>query len=82
MNMPGAEVLVRFVGYGNEAIVSALFWLHDMVGPPRELMGPERIALAITLFGVGGLLIRAAFRMERAVSLRTLVRGGYHQRSS
>jgi ComEC/Rec2-related protein len=73
LGVPGADILVRGVGYINEVIVSGLFWIQLNMGTPPELSLSQRGLMALALITASGLLIRAALRCEQGVSLRRMV---------
>lgn len=73
--LPGAEMLLRAVGYSNEVIVSGLFWIHRAIGGSPELSPLQRGGIGMALFFASGALARAALRGDRVLSVRRMVQG-------
>jgi ComEC/Rec2-related protein len=77
--IPGAELPVRWVGVVNEAIVSALFNLHGLVGASRELTVPERSCAAFVFLAAFGAILRSSRSRRLGIAMRAMVRGGSKQ---
>ncbi len=77
--LPGAEMLLRSVGYTNEVIVSGLFWIQGVIGAAPELSPLQRGLTGMVLLLAIGALAQGASRRNRALSLRGMVQGVVRQ---
>lgn len=74
--LPDVDLPIRAVGYINEAVVTALFWLNGFIGSSRELSLSERYVTAVVLILTASSITRVALRAQRGIALRAMVQGG------